>query len=81
VAIKSEGFEGALLCCGYVARPGAIPTPVDLRRELGRALPGYMLPARWRAFERLPVNANGKIDRRALKEVFEQHESQTARHA
>ena len=81
VAIHSHGFEGALLCCGYVPRPGAVPTPVDLRRELGRALPGYMLPARWRAFDRLPVNANGKIDRRALMEVFERHESQTAQHA
>jgi acyl-coenzyme A synthetase/AMP-(fatty) acid ligase len=30
-----------------------------------------MLPSRWKAFDRLPKNVNGKIDRRALKEFFE----------
>jgi acyl-coenzyme A synthetase/AMP-(fatty) acid ligase len=29
-----------------------------------------MIPSRWRRFERLPLNANGKVDRKALKELF-----------
>ena len=31
-------------------------------------LPTYMLPSRWRSFDAFPMNANGKVDRRALKE-------------
>ena len=53
-----------------------------LRRELSRLVPAYMLPTRWRAFDRFPKNASGKIDRRRLKEVFEEgfdaHAAQTA---
>jgi acyl-coenzyme A synthetase/AMP-(fatty) acid ligase len=29
-----------------------------------------MLPARWRAMDRLPANANGKVDRVALRDMF-----------
>ena len=29
-----------------------------------------MLPVNWKAYERLPKNANGKIDRPALREAF-----------
>ena len=31
-----------------------------------------MLPSRWLAIDELPKNANGKIDRRALRERFEE---------
>ncbi|MDO9002948.1 MAG: amino acid adenylation domain-containing protein, partial [Aquabacterium sp.] len=37
-----------------------------LRDRLGLALPDYMVPAAIAVLERLPLNANGKIDRRAL---------------
>jgi len=30
-----------------------------------------MLPSHWSVFERLPKNANGKIDRSTLKEMFQ----------
>jgi len=71
VAITTDGFEGTTICGAYIAAPGADVTPVTLRRELGKRLPGYMLPARWMAFERFPKNVNGKVDRRRLKEAFE----------
>jgi tyrocidine synthetase-3 len=41
-----------------------------LRRALSEQLPGYMLPARWMAFEQFPKNANGKIDRPRLRDAF-----------
>ncbi len=70
VAITTDRFEGATICCAYVPLPGAKVTPAALRKELARSLPPYMLPSDWRAFDALPKNANGKIDRRQLKEDF-----------
>ena len=37
-----------------------------LRDRLGASLPGYMVPSAFHRRESLPVNANGKIDRKAL---------------
>jgi amino acid adenylation domain-containing protein len=83
VAVDTGGFEGAAICCAYVAAAGAALPPATLRRELSRLLPAYMLPARWLPSEQLPVNANGKIDRRRIKEAFEAgvdgHAAQVAR--
>jgi amino acid adenylation domain-containing protein len=71
VALPSDGFEGVAIGCAYVPRPGARVTPLEVRRELAKLLPAYMLPSRWRDYEELPRNANGKIDRRRLKEEWE----------
>ena len=70
VAVQTGGFEGAVVCCAYVPAPGADASPLTVRRALSAALPTYMLPARWRVMERLPRNANGKVDRRHLAEAF-----------
>ena len=53
-------------------RPDFDSNPTTLRLALSKALPSYMLPSRWMSFERLPQNGNGKIDRRALRERFQQ---------
>jgi amino acid adenylation domain-containing protein len=70
VAVESAGIDGLAIVCGYVPRPGVGIEPSDLRTRLAARLPAYMLPSRWRRFERLPLNANGKVDRKALKELF-----------
>jgi acyl-coenzyme A synthetase/AMP-(fatty) acid ligase len=71
VALDAGGFEGAVLCCAYAPATGHQPSAASLRRDLSRLLPGYMLPARWLALDRLPHNANGKADRPRLKALFE----------
>jgi acyl-coenzyme A synthetase/AMP-(fatty) acid ligase len=68
--VESAGIDGLAIACGYAPRPGALLEPADLRALLAAKLPAYMLPSRWRRFERLPLNANGKVDRKALKEIF-----------
>lgn len=67
-AIPSGGFEGQRICCAYVPAPDRESGPAALRRELGRLLPAYMMPARWQTWERLPRNRNGKLDRRQVRE-------------
>ena len=71
VAIPVGGFEGSLICCAYApAATSQDVTPVTLRKALARLVPSYMLPQRWMRYDSLPRNANGKIDRPALKSSF-----------
>jgi amino acid adenylation domain-containing protein len=73
VAINTGGFEGAAICCAFVPLKDVDAQPASLRTEMGKVLPNYMLPARWMRFDSLPKNANGKIDRKALRERFQQN--------
>lgn len=51
--------------------------PAALREHLAAGLPRYMVPASFIALERLPLTANGKIDRQALAAF----DAETARRA
>lgn len=46
--------------------PGTVVTPADLKRRLADHSPSYMIPSLWAVVDRMPVTANGKVDRRAL---------------
>jgi amino acid adenylation domain-containing protein len=50
----------------YVVAAGEPPTSEQLRRALLRRLPEHMVPAVFVVLDRLPLTANGKVDRRAL---------------
>jgi acyl-coenzyme A synthetase/AMP-(fatty) acid ligase len=76
VAINTNGFEGTTICAAYVPQPEAEIALGSLRRELGKLLPNYMMPAKWMGLDKLPQNANGKIDRRALRERFQEDGAQ-----
>ncbi|MGH8311844.1 MAG: amino acid adenylation domain-containing protein [Gammaproteobacteria bacterium] len=70
IALPSDDFDGMTICCAYVAGDGNGANPANLRRGLGRLLPDYMIPSQWKAFEALPKNAAGKLDRRRIKETW-----------
>ncbi|WP_338674702.1 phosphopantetheine-binding protein [Streptomyces sp. SCSIO 30461] len=54
------------LVAAVVLAAGAGIDAVGLRALLQERLPAYMVPTLWAVVDRLPVTANGKVDRRAL---------------
>ncbi len=66
VAVR-EDQPGDKRLAGYVVpAAGAELDPAVLRAACGQVLPGYMVPAVVMVVGALPLNANGKLDRKAL---------------
>ncbi len=64
VALVEPGRPARLV--GYAADPGATLEAEALRAALLQSLPDYMVPQRLILLPALPLNANGKVDRKAL---------------
>ncbi|MCF4981014.1 amino acid adenylation domain-containing protein [Pseudomonas gessardii] len=64
-----EGVNGKHLV-GYLVASDASLSPGErldrIKQRLRSELPEYMVPLHWLWLERLPLNANGKLDRKAL---------------
>ncbi|MFL1551428.1 non-ribosomal peptide synthetase [Pseudomonas sp. D47] len=64
-----EGVNGKHLV-GYLVAADDVLNPSDrldrIKQRLRAELPEYMVPLHWLWLERLPLNANGKLDRKAL---------------
>ncbi|WP_336084315.1 non-ribosomal peptide synthase/polyketide synthase [Nocardia sp. SSK8] len=66
VVVRDDAGVGEQLVAYVVeAEPGAVVVE-ELRAAALRALPGYMVPAAFVLLDALPVNASGKLDRKAL---------------
>ncbi|MFJ9766979.1 amino acid adenylation domain-containing protein [Streptomyces erythrochromogenes] len=71
IVIPREDRPGDLRLVGYCAVPGhALDEQPELAAEIKQfaaaTLPGYMVPSAVVVLPALPLNANGKVDRRAL---------------
>jgi thioesterase domain-containing protein/acyl carrier protein len=64
--VAREEAPGDRRLVAYWVPEGAGTTPADLRAYLKERLPEYMVPAVFVEFAILPLNPNGKVDRRAL---------------
>ncbi|MBN1174673.1 MAG: amino acid adenylation domain-containing protein, partial [Micromonosporaceae bacterium] len=72
-AVRLHEDRSAKRLIAYVVA-GEPVAPEDLRRFLGDRLPEYMVPGVFVPLDQLPINANGKLDRRALAALpWEQH--------
>ena len=65
VLMREEGPLGKHLA-GYVATDSSDTTVESINETLGKKLPVHMIPATYSIMDSLPLNANGKIDRKAL---------------
>jgi amino acid adenylation domain-containing protein len=63
VQLRTDGVRAGLV--GYIVGQPQ-PTNEELRRFLLASLPEYMVPSAWVWLNRLPLTANGKLDRRQL---------------
>jgi len=68
VVVAAEGAAGARLLA-YVTCAERSVDQQQLRKWCARFLPGYMVPDAVMVLDALPLNANGKVDRKALPAV------------
>ncbi|BDU08625.1 hypothetical protein FMUBM48_48880 [Nocardia cyriacigeorgica] len=72
VVVRGDQHTGDQLVAYVVAAPGVPVDTETLREDLGRQLPAYMVPAVVMVLDEFPLNASGKLDRKALPApVFE----------
>ncbi|HEV2149690.1 MAG TPA: amino acid adenylation domain-containing protein, partial [Longimicrobiaceae bacterium] len=71
-AVQKSATGAARLAAYVVPAPGAAPDTAALRAALAAKLPEYMVPRDVRTLDRLPLSANGKLDRNALPPLDEQ---------
>lgn len=69
VVVARPDPEGARLLAYVVAAADTCIDAAQLRQRLGELLPDYMLPSGIGVLEALPLNVNGKVDRRRLPAV------------
>jgi amino acid adenylation domain-containing protein len=67
VVVPREARPGHRRLAAYVVPRGGAALPADeFRRHLRASLPHYMIPSEFVLLDRLPVTANGKLDRARL---------------
>ena len=65
---RNAGGTQELIAC-LQRRPGTTLNAVDLRGHLAARLPEYLMPARFREVDSVPLTPTGKVDRNALAEL------------
>ncbi|SFI44374.1 amino acid adenylation domain-containing protein [Nitrosomonas sp. Nm34] len=68
VVVAKDGPNGTRLAAYVSLHAGSTLTTEALREALAQTLPDYMLPSAIVVLENLPLNANGKVDRKRLPE-------------
>ncbi|QUF67160.1 non-ribosomal peptide synthetase [Bacillus atrophaeus] len=68
VVVVNEQNGNEKLAAYYIAKNAHSPvTPRELRNELKKSLPAYMVPSYFIRLDQMPLTPNGKVDRKILK--------------
>jgi len=79
IAIAREDANGEKALIAYiVCRPAATVHIGEMRGQLERHLPYYMVPSAFVVLDAWPLNANGKVDRKMLPAVTASNSNQAA---
>ena len=65
VAVKAFENNGKYYLCAYYQKESIVPEE-KIRTSLKTLLPDYMIPAYYVHFEKMPLNTNGKVDKKSL---------------
>ena len=76
VVLDCEEAGGAKFLCAYVVAATA-PGDEALKTFLGIELPDYMIPSHFIWLDRVPMTVNGKVDKRALREMSQNISTRT----
>ena len=67
VVVVRKNAEGRQLICAFYT--GAETDAKEIRAQIGKTLPKYMLPHIFTHLEEMPLTSSGKINRKALPEI------------
>jgi amino acid adenylation domain-containing protein len=70
IVIATEDKKGMMQLVLFVVKTGL--TNADLLEKLKQSMPGYMVPTVILQVDEFPLNDNGKLDRKQLKEYYDQ---------
>jgi acyl-coenzyme A synthetase/AMP-(fatty) acid ligase len=73
VVVRCDRGELRGLVAAIVSAEGEGPAASAVREACASSLPSYMIPAHVVILSSWPVNANGKIDRAAVRRQLEEH--------
>lgn len=66
VVVIDDTVIGKFVVAYVVPATSGVPSVETLRAALDAFLPAYMIPSQWMVLDHLPLNHNGKVNRRAL---------------
>lgn len=67
-AVVVDSLQGEKVICAYIVGEGKIEIE-SIKNRLRKCLPAYMIPAYMMQIEQIPMNSNGKLDKRALPKI------------
>jgi amino acid adenylation domain-containing protein/non-ribosomal peptide synthase protein (TIGR01720 family)/FkbM family methyltransferase len=67
VELRQEGNDDKQLVAYVLTEKEATEGPAEMRNFLRKSLPEYMVPARFVMLDQMPLLANGKVNRHALR--------------
>jgi hypothetical protein len=69
VLTRDDSSGNKQLVAYLVAAAGGTVDLASVREHVGQELPDYIVPGAWAVLDQLPINSNGKVDRKALPAI------------